>query len=88
MYISTSGGGGGARVKLDKLGGGGGGGGRASEIRQTWGGACPKRLKTPVLEQGFLTGVCGLLWVNDGTTGSTNAKWKVHYFIFFKIFNL
>ncbi len=25
----------------------GGGGGAASEIRQTWGGACPKRLKTP-----------------------------------------
>ncbi len=24
-----------------------GGGGGASEIRQTWGGACPKRLKTP-----------------------------------------
>ncbi len=23
------------------------GGGGASEIRQTWGGACPKRLKTP-----------------------------------------
>ncbi len=22
---------------------------RASEIRQTWGGACPKRLKTPAL---------------------------------------
>ncbi len=32
-------------MKLDKLGGGGG----ASEIRQAWGGACPKRLKTPAL---------------------------------------
>ncbi len=29
---------------------GGGGGGGVSEIRQTWGGACPKRLKTPDLE--------------------------------------
>ncbi len=28
------------------------GGGRASEIRQTWGGACPKRLKTPGLKHG------------------------------------
>ncbi len=27
-----------------------GGGGGASEIRQTWGGACPKRLKTPGLD--------------------------------------
>ncbi len=27
-----------------------GGGGGASEIRQTWGGACPKSLKTPGLE--------------------------------------
>ncbi len=26
------------------------GGGGAGEIRQTWGGACPKSLKTPVLE--------------------------------------
>ncbi len=26
------------------------GGGGASEIRQTWGGACPKRLKTPDLQ--------------------------------------
>ncbi len=24
-------------------------GGGASEIRQTWGGACPKRLKTPAV---------------------------------------
>ncbi len=31
-------------------GGGGGGGGGASEIRQTWGGACPKSLKTPGLD--------------------------------------
>ncbi len=29
---------------------GGGGGGGASEIRQTWGGACPKRLKTPAIQ--------------------------------------
>ncbi len=27
-----------------------GGGGGASEIRQTWGGACPKSLKTPGLD--------------------------------------
>ncbi len=33
-----------------KKGGGGGGGGGASEIRQTWGGACPKRLKTPAVD--------------------------------------
>ncbi len=28
------------------------GGGGAKEIRQTWGGACPKRLKTPDLADG------------------------------------
>ncbi len=36
-----------SKRKIFFLGGGGGGG--ASEIRQTWGGACPKRLKTPVI---------------------------------------
>ncbi len=40
------------RCEYNKRGRGGVGGcvgGGASEIRQTWGGACPKRLKTPVL---------------------------------------
>ncbi len=39
-----------SKIKIFFLKKGGGGGG-ASEIRQTWGGACPKRLKTPGLDQ-------------------------------------
>ncbi len=36
---------------------GGGGGGGASEIRQTWGGACPKRLKTPGLGPKYIADI-------------------------------
>ncbi len=38
-----------SKIKIFFLKRGGGGGGGASEIRQTWGGACPKRLKTPAV---------------------------------------